>query len=398
MNLNEVRANPDMNPKHTFNHELASRLNNASTLGKIGGTTNLFVSFTQLEKLGINPSPVDPETPIGVYAYPAEYVKRQLGDSLSASELPYGGKAKYANFFSLTGNVYALHRVPDNVTEQVIKVCRDVLRNDPYTWDRDFFERSVKTAAKSEAPIWTLVVKILNKDLASALNTTPTVAASKVFKVAGIDALVDYYAEIHHNEPVQVIVFNTKSIINVERVQNRKGEADLVNQKQLGGRARKAEYTPAEIEAMPVRKAAHYLLHSNPTEIGSLSPEFREKVIEQETALFRYIRKPQLTDLVAFMKADGDISLLTSKYINLIGEIGSWASQSNENIGYVDWYVNRRIRGMEEPVLLQFLTKTPGLVDRILSRYKVDRQILNAIKKYPSKFSPEIVRTAAKKR
>lgn len=41
--------------------------------GRVGGTTNMFVSFTELEKLGIAPKSGH-GTPIGIYAYPVDYV------------------------------------------------------------------------------------------------------------------------------------------------------------------------------------------------------------------------------------------------------------------------------------------------------------------------------------
>jgi hypothetical protein len=69
--LTEARRNPEQNPKISVNQAIKQRLQS----GERGTPDNpkLFVSFTQLDKLGINPKSKY-DTPLGIYAYPADYV------------------------------------------------------------------------------------------------------------------------------------------------------------------------------------------------------------------------------------------------------------------------------------------------------------------------------------
>lgn len=80
--LIEKRKNPTKNPKISVNDEISEILKRYSS-DKIAGITNCFVSFTELDKLGINPlarfKEMD-ETPIGIYAYPAQYVMDYIED------------------------------------------------------------------------------------------------------------------------------------------------------------------------------------------------------------------------------------------------------------------------------------------------------------------------------
>ena len=61
--INEKRRNPELNPKVSF----------VELLEKYKGRTDIFVTYTKLPKLGINPNNVF-DTPTGVYSYPIDYV------------------------------------------------------------------------------------------------------------------------------------------------------------------------------------------------------------------------------------------------------------------------------------------------------------------------------------
>ena len=100
--ISEVRKNPKLNPKVSINQAVIDRMN--ATSSTVAGTLNAFVSFTQLEKLGINPQSTY-DTPIGIYAYPIKYVYEQIEHHKSADELPFAGGARFANLFSVRGNI-----------------------------------------------------------------------------------------------------------------------------------------------------------------------------------------------------------------------------------------------------------------------------------------------------
>lgn len=67
---------------------------------------NAFVSFTSINKLGINPQSKY-DTPIAVYSYPLDYVVQQKIDFL-----PFAKTAPYINVFNVDGNVIECHKLP----------------------------------------------------------------------------------------------------------------------------------------------------------------------------------------------------------------------------------------------------------------------------------------------
>ena len=69
--LKEARRNPELNPKTSINQEIQDYVDSS--------TEPAFVSFTSLDKLGINPNSVH-KTPIGIYAFPASYVLEKTKD------------------------------------------------------------------------------------------------------------------------------------------------------------------------------------------------------------------------------------------------------------------------------------------------------------------------------
>ena len=101
----EARKNPDLNPKTPINDIISSAVDN--TTDEIAGTKNLFVSFTAIEKIGVNPLSKY-STPIGIYAYPGEYVKSHVGSAGPMTLLPMAGEQPYANTFKAHGNIINL--------------------------------------------------------------------------------------------------------------------------------------------------------------------------------------------------------------------------------------------------------------------------------------------------
>lgn len=87
--LVEKRRNPKMNPRYSPEDQLQQL---SQKLG--GAIDNVFVTFTQVDKLGTNPQS-GYYTPMGIYAYPLQYVLDQNMD------VPYAGEAKYIQVFKV---------------------------------------------------------------------------------------------------------------------------------------------------------------------------------------------------------------------------------------------------------------------------------------------------------
>jgi len=81
-------------------------------LEKYANRADIFGSFTNLPKLGINPSTTY-ETPIGVYGYPMMYIVENYSESSGKFEVPFAGDAEYLHIFTVKDMDQALEFNPD---------------------------------------------------------------------------------------------------------------------------------------------------------------------------------------------------------------------------------------------------------------------------------------------
>lgn len=71
-------------------------------LEKYSGREDVFCSFTNVFKLGVNPQS-EYNTPIGVYGYPVDYIFRRKSRDFYDIPFPSGGKSKYVHVFQVSG-------------------------------------------------------------------------------------------------------------------------------------------------------------------------------------------------------------------------------------------------------------------------------------------------------
>ena len=121
----EARKNPEQNPKTSVNDviydELLKMKGDKSGYSTIGGVTNLFVSFTKIPKLGINPGSTY-NTPNGIYAYPAEYVMKTVGTDDPMNMLPFAGDQPWVNLFTVYNDVINIKTVSKTDYQWLISV------------------------------------------------------------------------------------------------------------------------------------------------------------------------------------------------------------------------------------------------------------------------------------
>ena len=242
--IREARKNPEMNEKVSINQRVIDHLEKA---GNVPGTdvSNSFVSFTEIDKLGINPNSRF-KTPYGIYSYPSFYVVDEVGERKSMSRLPYVGDAKFANIFSVRGNIIDLGNVSSSdlsdlyqrVTELYIKYAGIQSRTNEWKDAIDFLETNVFDVATTYAKIKTNggVLWWVTKEMASRMmaldswNTSNSaVSWNKVFIAMGIAGCIDSQGEsiIHTNEPTQAVFFSSRAIADVQRHYNSYSPVDV---------------------------------------------------------------------------------------------------------------------------------------------------------------------------
>ena len=79
--INEARRNPEVNQTLTPIEQIRY-LHNKTSSTIAGSVTNLFISMTSLDKLGINPRSRY-STPLGIYSYASDYVIVKVKQNLS---------------------------------------------------------------------------------------------------------------------------------------------------------------------------------------------------------------------------------------------------------------------------------------------------------------------------
>ena len=233
--LLEARKNPELNPKISVNDEIL-RYNNAHR------GERCYISFTALDKLGVNPSSLH-GTPIGVYCYPLEYVIDRIGGTGVMKALPFAGSEKFANLFTVDGNVIDLDDITNSVLESYWKTLKKVMPSELLDELQELIDDSKHDAInRSPGGRFWYVVRACAMLIATDTNRQIAVVSTELFRKLGIDGIVDRNDAgiIHRNEPTQGVIFNPRVIKNVRRVMN-KYSKDWMDARKEFGSSRKQE-------------------------------------------------------------------------------------------------------------------------------------------------------------
>ena len=305
--VREARKNPEQNPRISVNEYVKQHLDNAKN---IPGTNikNSFVSFTELDKLGVNPDS-DYKTPLGIYSYPSSYVVAKTGSDRGMRYLPFAGDNPYANIFSVKGNIIDLSAMGDrelgNYSRKMVDVFIKTAGITPGSgeWKTfvDMLEENIFIAAPALAKIsspggkfWYITMEFANL-LMTALQTKRQwrsdqhhVSWNKLFRKIGVDGCIDSDGDgiIHTSEPVQAVFFSIESIDRNQRVHN--------------------SYSPADLEASIAtgkdnRKKAKIA--------SSMSEDEQVELVRDHFLSIRYIRKPSEKVQLAALESGGAFAL-----------------------------------------------------------------------------------------
>ena len=190
--LLEARKNPKQNKK-------VSTLDQLKEIKEKYGTDNIFVTFTQIPKLGANPQS-EYDTPLGIYSYPLEYV---LDNNIT--EVPFAGEQPYIIVFkNNSSKIWKFSNdIPDNVKTPLIKIMKKL------GYNIDNMQESTNTNK-----FWRYFYRELSSD-----NTG--IESRKLLRLLGITGIVDPGLGIlHPNEPTQAVFFDTKNIKIIQMIHN----------------------------------------------------------------------------------------------------------------------------------------------------------------------------------
>lgn len=208
------------------------------------GTEGVFLSFTKLDKLGVYPQS-SYYTPLGIYAYPLDYVIDEIKDTLKfknggyphlSNVVPFAGNSPFLTLFKCNGNVIDLQQTSK------LKTITKLIRG-------DFRIDEIPPAYKQSTPAWNFWSTTLF--IANGQNPTPKTSSpndktaprtadglpisndhvtyreipvkwNALFRNLGIDGVVDSagYEVIHQNEPIQAVFFSLDKLEVITRITN----------------------------------------------------------------------------------------------------------------------------------------------------------------------------------
>lgn len=227
--LNEVRSNARLNPKVSINSVVKQEYDNAEELQI--GIKNSFVSFTKIEKLGINPNSKY-NTPLGIYCYPSEFVLNRTGDDNERpmSVLPFAGKSPYGNIFGVSGNIIRIDRLKENQFNGIIKQLSDLFDskyrdvekiNETFNEAQDESYHYARHEEYNGGRLW-YILMTMAYHIGRARGVKAPIMWNKLFRDIGIDCVVDMgIGIIHEAEPTQAVIFKLSAIKNNVRIDNK---------------------------------------------------------------------------------------------------------------------------------------------------------------------------------
>ena len=224
--IHEARRNPDQNPKHTVYDQIKDYLNEP----------NAFVSFTAIDKLGINPSSRY-QTPIGIYSYPLMRTIEEENIDVKANGLynqfPFASKSDYfwlfeaADFGSmliLSDAIYSRSRYVTDIKKLEQYYTETAPENVKESFN-DFISKAAENARYGYKPgqIWNITRCAAAGWNPKASRTDPVKWNTILRKVLGYSGAIDIEALgiIHPSEPLQAVFFSKSAIKPIMRVANK---------------------------------------------------------------------------------------------------------------------------------------------------------------------------------
>ena len=193
--IKEARRNPEQNKK-------VSTIDQLLAIKEKHGTDNIFVTFTQIPKLGANPRS-EYDTPIGIYSYPLQYVINN-----SIVDVPFAGNSPYIIVFKNNSSktwTLNLTNIPTNIKQSIIQVM-----------DKLGYNVSKLENQKTTIKFWHQIYNIVTNN--ASINVR------KIFRMSGLTGIIDPgLGIIHENEYTQAVFFDTKTLSHIATIDNTVG-------------------------------------------------------------------------------------------------------------------------------------------------------------------------------
>lgn len=248
--LYEKRKNPDKNPY----------VGAWDYLEQYKDDPDVYISFTEIDKIGINPQSVY-DTPVGIYCYPLKefvyknkYFISDLKDRDSSLMknarhigyyAPFAGDSKYINFIKIKNsskNTFVENMYTDygsNTYDRDIEILKNKYIDEIYLISKDLYGKNIPdkitiwndtiqdylSYLKDKNPIkamWQITQK-LSKELSSSKKQSSTKWNLILSKDLGYSGFADKSGKgyIHPVEPMQAVFLRKNAFELLHRVENK---------------------------------------------------------------------------------------------------------------------------------------------------------------------------------
>lgn len=340
MKINDIfesRKNPEQNKKSSVNNQILAALHSLTDDEDIFGIPNLFVSFTSVDKLGINPKS-SYKTPYGIYSYPAEYVANEVGYKKEMSALPFAGQQPFVNIFQANGEIVKLSDMYEGEFDHYFNTIKTTYKE--YLSNLNYLLRTTDSYLLETVggKFWFVTMKLAE---IIGLNTkrNPSMVWNGIFRKLGIDGCIDDGAGIiHPAEPTQAVFFSLSAIKNLKRIKNNYSPNKMLRGEKLGKFQKKLNTVTNDADKLNLIK-------------------------KEGTALFAYL--PKNTKHMVLRSAPEMIKLILHPSVE---EQQIVLSQSLNNISYIKHPADKAVSSIvqENPELM----KNEKLVFKILNTFQ----------------------------
>lgn len=237
--VRESRTNKEKNKKLSRDEQLTD-------IARVYGTDNIYVSFTEVNKLGVNVRSKY-HTPTGIYSYPIEYVIDK-----GAKNVPFAKKSPYVQVFRNNTPLENTWIISDKLNPDIANRLSTVLEKET---------GKPSPAFKNNKSLWKYMFEfIMGKDFKKSLDWTnddnyfadpkerkPSEYAPRARRIlisAEIYAVIDNGTGIiYPDEPTQALFLKTEYLEHIDTI--------------VGGQETKKEIDPSKIKN-PADLAAAY--------------------------------------------------------------------------------------------------------------------------------------------
>lgn len=206
----EARRNPAQNKKVDILNYLQSIYDECEMLPN--GQRNAFISFVMIEKLGINPRPIDNNTPTGIYAYPVSSVIERMKQGYKFKHsVPYAGGYPIINLLKIKNVDKCLFLSDENLNDRLKLKLGDIFIENEMTK----LERVIELNGGS-------VYKGFQDFMYSHFGekSTPAKLNSVLNKVGFESVFDDTGNSLIAVEPTQIVFLSNSALEHIETIQN----------------------------------------------------------------------------------------------------------------------------------------------------------------------------------